>query len=80
MPSTGATSDAFVALNYAEMEFTPLNAALEGDGPYRGHDEIRKWWRSLYIVDSETEALEAAGLREQQPSIHTRPSRHAASQ
>ena len=42
--------DAFLALNHAEVEFTPLNAALEGGGPYRGQDEIRKWWGNLYAV------------------------------
>ena len=42
--------DAFLALNHAEVEFTPLNAALEGGGPYRGHDELRRWWRNLYEV------------------------------
>jgi ketosteroid isomerase-like protein len=36
--------DAFLELMAPEVEFTPYERALEGLGPYRGHDGVRAWW------------------------------------
>jgi ketosteroid isomerase-like protein len=36
--------ESFLALHDPEVEFTPYERAVEGLGPYRGHEGIRKWW------------------------------------
>jgi hypothetical protein len=36
--------DAYLATQDSEVEFTPYERALEGLGPYRGHDGVRTWW------------------------------------
>jgi ketosteroid isomerase-like protein len=36
--------EAFLALNDPDVEFTPYERALEGLGPYRGHEGVRTWW------------------------------------
>ena len=38
--------DGFLALTDATIEFTPYERAVEGLGPYRGHDGVRAWWRN----------------------------------
>lgn len=38
--------DGFVALMDDEVEAVPRLVAIEGD--YRGHEGIRRWWRSLF--------------------------------
>ena len=38
--------DAVLALADSEVEFFPRILELEGGGPYRGHDGIRRWWES----------------------------------
>jgi ketosteroid isomerase-like protein len=42
--------DAFLELMDPEVEFTPYERALEGLGPYRGHDGIRTWWEEAFAV------------------------------
>jgi ketosteroid isomerase-like protein len=37
--------DAYLALHDARVEFAPYERAVEGLGPYRGHDGIRAWWK-----------------------------------
>ena len=39
--------DAYLASCDPEMEFTPYERAVEGLGPYRGHDDVRRWWEEL---------------------------------
>ena len=39
--------DAFLELMAPEVEFTPYERALEGLGPYRGHDGVRTWWEEV---------------------------------
>ena len=36
--------EGFLVLNDPEVEFTPYERAIEGLGPYRGHDGVRIWW------------------------------------
>jgi ketosteroid isomerase-like protein len=36
--------DDFLSLHDTDLEFTPYERALEGLGPYRGHDGVRRWW------------------------------------
>src|SRR5687768_15343024 len=36
--------DAYLALHDPDVEFTPYERVIEGLGPYRGHDDIRRWW------------------------------------
>ena len=36
--------EGFLALNDPDVEFTPYERAIEGLGPYRGHDGVRSWW------------------------------------
>jgi ketosteroid isomerase-like protein len=42
--------DAMLALSDPDLEFTPLLLELEGGGPYRGHDGVRRWWEDLLGV------------------------------
>jgi SnoaL-like domain len=43
--------DAAVALADPEIEYSPRIVELEGGGPYRGHDGVRRWWESwLHIA------------------------------
>ncbi len=42
--------DVFLALSDPDLEFTPLLLELEGGGPYRGHDGVRRWWEDLLGV------------------------------
>jgi ketosteroid isomerase-like protein len=39
--------DAYLALHDPDEEFTPYERAVEGLGPYRGHDDVRRWWEEL---------------------------------
>jgi ketosteroid isomerase-like protein len=48
--------DAFLALADPEMEFITRVTELEGGGPGRGHDDIRRWWKSLFAVSSDFHA------------------------
>ena len=42
--------EGFLALNDPDVEFTPYERALEGLGPYRGHDGVRTWWDEALAV------------------------------
>jgi ketosteroid isomerase-like protein len=42
--------DAFLALMDPGVEFTPYERALEGLGPYRGHDGVRNWWEESFAA------------------------------
>jgi hypothetical protein len=42
--------DAYLATNDPDVEFTPYERALEGLGPYRGHDSVRIWWEESFAV------------------------------
>ena len=42
--------DAFLALMDPGVEFTPYERALEGLGPYRGHEGVRIWWGESFAV------------------------------
>jgi ketosteroid isomerase-like protein len=38
----------FLSLMDPEVEFTPFERAIEGLGPYRGHDGVRAWWDEAF--------------------------------
>ena len=40
--------EAFLALCDPDLEFYSRLAAVEGGGPYQGHDGIRTWWENLH--------------------------------
>ena len=40
--------DAFLATQDPGGEFTPYERAVEGLGPYRGHDGVRSWWENSF--------------------------------
>ena len=40
--------DAYLALQDSRVEFTPYERAVEGLGPYLGHDGIRTWWENSF--------------------------------
>jgi ketosteroid isomerase-like protein len=40
--------DAFLALMDPDVEFTPYERAMEGLGPYHGHDDVRVWWENSF--------------------------------
>ena len=42
--------DAFLALIDPEVELTPRILEMEGGSSYRGHDGVRKWWRTVFAV------------------------------
>ena len=42
--------DALLALADPDIEWFPRIAELEGGGPYRGHDGVRRWWEDLFGV------------------------------
>ena len=42
--------DAFLALMDPAVEFTPYTRALEGLGPYRGHEGVRAWWEESFAA------------------------------
>jgi ketosteroid isomerase-like protein len=42
--------DTFLALMDPGVEFTPYERAVEGLGPYRGHDGIRAWWEDSFTA------------------------------
>ncbi|HKP88409.1 MAG TPA: nuclear transport factor 2 family protein [Thermoleophilaceae bacterium] len=46
----GRDLDAFLGLMDPEVEFTPYERALEGLGPYRGHDGVRTWWEEAFTA------------------------------
>jgi ketosteroid isomerase-like protein len=54
--------DAFLAFMDGDVEAVPLTAVVEG--PYRGHDGIRRWWGTLFDVlpDYTIELLEVRDL------------------
>ena len=47
-PSTDATSMRSWRCIDPDVEFTPFERALEGLGPYRGHDGVRTWWKESF--------------------------------
>jgi ketosteroid isomerase-like protein len=42
--------NAFLALLDPDTEFTPYEAWVQGSGPYRGHDGIRRWWDESFEI------------------------------
>ena len=42
--------DAYLATHDADIEFTPYERAIEGLGPYHGHEDVRQWWRNAFEV------------------------------
>ena len=42
--------DALLALADPDIEWFPRIAELEGGGPYRGHDGVRRWWEEWLAV------------------------------
>ncbi len=40
--------DAYLASHDPDVEFTPYERAIEGLGPYHGHDDIRRWWDEAF--------------------------------
>ena len=42
--------DAFLAVMDPSIEFMPYERAIEGLGPYRGHDGVRAWWEESFAV------------------------------
>jgi hypothetical protein len=42
--------EGYLALNDPDVEFTPYERALEGLGPYHGHDGVRIWWEESFAV------------------------------
>jgi hypothetical protein len=42
--------EAYLATNDPDVEFTPYERAVEGLGPYQGHDGVRIWWEESFAV------------------------------
>jgi ketosteroid isomerase-like protein len=55
--------DAFLDLMDPEVEFVPYERALEGLGPYRGHDGVRAWWEDASAAFPEFQ-IEAHEIRD----------------
>jgi ketosteroid isomerase-like protein len=41
---------AYLALNDANVEFTPYEVWVQGGEPYRGHAGVRSWWEESFAV------------------------------
>src|SRR4029079_7634549 len=41
---------AYLALNDAQVEFTPYEVWVQGGEPYRGHAGVRRWWEESFAV------------------------------
>ncbi len=41
---------AYLALQDTDVEFTPYERAVEGLGPYRGHEGVRTWWEESFAA------------------------------
>jgi ketosteroid isomerase-like protein len=56
--------DAYLTLCDPDMEFTPYERAIEGLGPYRGHEDVRRWWDEAFeaLPDFEVELNEVRDL------------------
>jgi ketosteroid isomerase-like protein len=63
-PSNRRDLDAFLALMDPDVEFTPYERAVEGLGPYRGHDGVRTWWKDAFaaLPDLSAELYEVRDL------------------
>ena len=48
--------DALLALTDPDIEFISRIAEIEGGGPYRGHDGIRRWLKSLLEISPDFSA------------------------
>jgi ketosteroid isomerase-like protein len=63
----GHDLDGVLAFIDPSIEFRSRIVELEGGGPYRGHDGIRKWWEDVFTVFpdfcTEIEELEDVGDR-----------------
>ena len=46
----GHDFDAVLSLLHPDIEYSSRIVEVEGGGPYRGHDGIRRWWRDLFAV------------------------------
>jgi len=42
--------DAYRALHHPDVEFTPYEWAIEGLGPYHGHEDVRRWWEEAFAA------------------------------
>jgi ketosteroid isomerase-like protein len=42
--------EGYLAFNDPDVEFTSYERAVEGLGPYRGHDGVRAWWEEVLEV------------------------------
>jgi SnoaL-like protein len=42
--------DAFLSFLDPDIEYGSRIVEMEGGGPYRGHDGMRKWWTDLFAV------------------------------
>jgi hypothetical protein len=42
--------ETYLATNDPDVEFTPYERAMEGLGPYQGHDGVRTWWEESFAV------------------------------
>jgi len=58
--------DAYLALHDSSVEFTPYERAIEGVGPYCGHDGVRTWWKEALeaLPDLNSELYEVRTLGE----------------
>jgi ketosteroid isomerase-like protein len=55
---------AFLELMDLDVEFTPYERAIEGLGPYRGHEGVRTWWEESFaaLPDLNAELIEVRDL------------------
>ena len=41
---------AYLALTDPQIEFTPYEVGVQGGSPYRGHENVRRWWEETFSV------------------------------
>jgi ketosteroid isomerase-like protein len=42
--------EGYLEFHDPDVEFTPYERAIEGLGPYRGYDDVRRWWSDAMQV------------------------------
>jgi ketosteroid isomerase-like protein len=42
--------ETYLSLHVPDVDFMPYERAIEGLGPYHGHDGVRQWWRETLEV------------------------------
>jgi len=48
--------DGFLSIFAPDADFAPRSTALDSDGPFHGHEGIRRWWAGMFAIVSDYQA------------------------